>query len=213
MQKIIPFKKEIIFKNTIEEILSISMDNHLEIENSTVKGNFLISGEYESLQRKEPFNFDIPYLGYLDENYNTENAKVDVDDFYYEINEPNKLSIFIDICVDKLQEKPLIDLDIEREDNMLENIMDEKEEKLQEIKEVKEDVAEINEESENIIFSNMNSSIDESYMTYKVYIVREGDTIEAILEKYEISHEQLFKYNVINELNIGDKLIIPHEKN
>lgn len=213
MQKIIPFKKEIIFKNTIEEILSISMDNHLEIENSTVKGNFLISGEYESLQRKEPFNFDIPYLGYLDENYNTENAKVDVDDFYYEINEPNKLSIFIDICVDKLQEKPLIDLDIEREDNMLENIMDEKEGKLQEIKEVKEDVVEINEESENIIFSNMNSSIDESYMTYKVYIVREGDTIEAILEKYEISHEQLFKYNVINELNIGDKLIIPHEKN
>ena len=50
-------------------------------------------------------------------------------------------------------------------------------------------------------------------MTYKVYIVREGDTIESILEKYAVTLEQVTKYNVINELNIGDKIIIPYEKN
>ena len=50
-------------------------------------------------------------------------------------------------------------------------------------------------------------------MTYRVYIVREGDTVSSILEKYQITEDSLRKYNVINELTLGEKLIIPNEKN
>jgi len=53
------------------------------------------------------------------------------------------------------------------------------------------------------------------YVTYNVFIVREGDTIESILDKYGIELDELKKYNDLNELKLGDKLIIPntYEKN
>ena len=49
----------------------------------------------------------------------------------------------------------------------------------------------------------------ETYTTYKVYIVREGDSIDTILQKYSVSREILEKYNNLNEINLGDKIIIP----
>ncbi len=49
----------------------------------------------------------------------------------------------------------------------------------------------------------------ENYASYKVYIVREEDTIESILVKYTIAREELEKYNNLKEIKIGDKLIIP----
>ena len=64
-------------------------------------------------------------------------------------------------------------------------------------------------EREVLVFKD---NYQEAYMTYKVYIVREGDSVESILDKYSISLETLNKYNVINELNVGDKLIISNEK-
>lgn len=228
MQKIIPFKKEIVFKNTIEEITSISMDHHLTREDYTVKGNFIVEGEYVSAGKKEPFHFEIPYLDSLDQDYNVESAIIDIDDFYYEVTEPNKLSIHIDILADKLKEKPLIEEEIEsipvvQEEHLevREEVIENKEEIVEKEQERKEKV-EIETEKETIseparveevtqVFSNQAMS-EESYMTYKVYIVREGDTISSILEKYQISEENLRKYNVINELGLGDKLIIPNEK-
>ena len=50
-------------------------------------------------------------------------------------------------------------------------------------------------------------------MTYRVYIVRENDTVDSIVEKYQITKEELSKYNILNNISIGDKLIIPNEKN
>jgi len=42
-----------------------------------------------------------------------------------------------------------------------------------------------------------------------VYIVREGDTIDSIMSKYKITRDLLNEYNDLNELKLGDKLIIP----
>lgn len=49
----------------------------------------------------------------------------------------------------------------------------------------------------------------ETYKSYKVYIVREGDTLETILERYSISVEEMSAYNDLSEIKLGDKLIIP----
>ncbi len=217
MKKIIPFKKEIVFKNTIEEITSISMDHQLSREDYSIKGSFIVEGEYTSAGKKDAFHFEIPYLGELEKDYDVENSIIDIDDFYYEITEPNKLSIHIDILADKLQERALIEEDIEEIPVLEEkNIRNEEEIRVEEQEDVVEEQL-VEKEAERVedvtqVFSSQ-SAMEESYMTYKVYIVREGDTVSSILEKYQIAEEKLRKYNVINELLIGDKLIIPNEKN
>ena len=201
MHKIISFKKEITFNNSIEEIVSISVDDKLELDNLKIKGNFVIEGEYLTISRNESFHFDIPYLGYLEDEYDTNGSTIKVDDFYYEIVEPNKLALSIDILVDDLKVKKLINEEVVEEDIREAEI----------VETTKEDILEDkSEEREKVIFKE---DYAEAYMTYRIYIVREGDTIESILDKYGLSLDELSKYNVINELNIGDKLIIPNEKN
>ena len=44
---------------------------------------------------------------------------------------------------------------------------------------------------------------------YKVYMVREEDSLESILAKYKTTKEELEKYNNLKEMKKGDKLIIP----
>ena len=57
------------------------------------------------------------------------------------------------------------------------------------------------------LFGTMDES--ETYMTYRVYIIREGDSIDNILARYEITKEELASYNDLNDIKLGDKLIIP----
>ena len=49
----------------------------------------------------------------------------------------------------------------------------------------------------------------ETYGTFLVYIVRQNESINSIIEKYNTSVEEIEKYNDLNDLNIGTKLIIP----
>lgn len=62
------------------------------------------------------------------------------------------------------------------------------------------------------IFNSFTDNTDiDNFATYKVCIVREGETIESIMEKYSISKDSLEKYNNLVDMKIGDKLIIPSE--
>ena len=62
--------------------------------------------------------------------------------------------------------------------------------------------------NENLdIFNAFNE--EEKYVTYRVYRVGDNDTIDNILEKYNISKEELSKYNSLESVKPGDKLIIP----
>jgi len=53
----------------------------------------------------------------------------------------------------------------------------------------------------------------ETFKSYTVYILREGDTIESIIEKYKVTKEELLDYNDLSEVKIGDKIIIPSNDN
>ena len=212
MKNIIPFKKDIIFKTKLEEITSISLENTLKMINGVVEGNFIIDGEYKENDNSdsEPFNLEIPFKSVMDERFKTDKAIIDIDDFYYEITKDNTLSISIDVLVDKLEEKPLIKLD---------DMFDEKkiEEKKDNVKsEIREDSEEINEDNKTLIkdkittiFNTDNS--EDTYVTYNVYIMRDNDNIETILDKYKITKEELEKYNDLSELKVGDKILIPNE--
>ena len=58
------------------------------------------------------------------------------------------------------------------------------------------------------LFTSFDEST-ETYSTYKVCIIKENDTIESILLKYNITREVLEQYNDVSDIKIGDKLIIP----
>ena len=61
------------------------------------------------------------------------------------------------------------------------------------------------------LFSSFDSST-ETYSTYSIYIVRENDSIENIMTKYNTTREQLEEYNDLSDMKIGSKIIIPSSK-
>ena len=193
MKKIVPFKKDIIFNNDISEIVSISLEHTLQCDNNLVTGNFVVSGDYrisETSINTEDFSYDLPFSINVDDKYILDNAIIDIDDFYYEITNNNVLNVNIDVLIDRLEEKEL-----ERP------VIEERIEQLEVIEEPRCIEAETN------IFDNIDST--DTYKSYTVYIVREGDTIESIMTKYNIEKELIIEYNDISELSIGDKIIIP----
>ena len=60
----------------------------------------------------------------------------------------------------------------------------------------------------NSIFSVFKDT-EETFSTYSVYILREEDTIDEVLNKYGVSREEASKYNPLEELKVGSKLILP----
>lgn len=61
------------------------------------------------------------------------------------------------------------------------------------------------------LFDNIESK--ETYVTYYVYIVKEEDTVEKIMEKYNVTRESLEHYNKLDNITMGMKLIIPGPTN
>lgn len=238
MKIIIPFKKEVVFKDNISEITSISLEHELNISDYLVKGNFLITGEYKVSDASStvlPFNLDLPIALSIEDRYDTDKAICDIDDFYYEIINDRKLSISIDISVDKLSEKisetdKIIEVledntDSDRCIDMEDDIIsDNVSETLETKSEIKEDISEVKdtnregidkkidkaEEVNKKIKTLFNTDSDtEEYITYQIYIIRDGDTVDSIVAKYDIDVESLKEYNDISDLKIGDKVIIP----
>lgn len=252
MKKIIPFKKEVIFKTNIYDITSISLEHELKIDHLNIGGEFIVSGEYkisESSKTTEPFKLNIPFEIVIDDIFDTSDANCDIDDFYYEIKDDKILSISIDVCVDKLKEK-LIDEKIpnlEIKKDIIEELFEEDRSEINELNKLSKNenkvveakiiddsiiskdsistvsnnesvtVKEYNDKNELNISTNKNISLfshineEENYVSYTVYIIRDGDTIESISDKYSIELEEINKYNNISDLKIGDKLIIPYK--
>lgn len=212
MEKIVPFKRDISFETKIAEIRSISLEHTYEIQNNLISGIFIISGNYkltDTSTNVDPFKFEIPFDISIDSRYELNKATVDINDFFYELINNEVLSVSITLIIDNLEEK---------EEREMEEIQEEKQE-VEEIKPVSYEEAEKDDETEEekpvsaspetvkSIFDNMDEN--EGYVVYKVHIVTENDTIESIMEKYDVTKEALEAYNNLNDLKIGDKLIVP----
>lgn len=202
MNKIVSFKKEIEFDN-IYQINSISLEHNLSLkEVNIVKGNFIVSGSYKKTDSSiniDEFNFELPFEISIDSKYETTNITVDINDFYYEIIDGKLLSLNIEVIIDNLEEKEIImDIDSRSDTKKIIDIED----TLEENNKTKED----NRELESI-FDGLDCN--EKYVTYKVHIMNENDTIESILKNYEIKKSLLEDYNNLIDIKIGDKIIIP----
>lgn len=224
MKKVISFKKELPFKTNISEISSISLEHTInEKENDLISGIFYVSGEYKMTEtsiNKESFNFEIPFDIALDSRYDTSKIMFDIDDFYYEIINADTLKVNIDVYVDGLNEIKEKERCIEEE--TLDSIKVDKKEEVLPVNDGRDNEPTINIENvnenvntnENIntnesvnLFDNISNA--ETYSTYYVYIVKDGDTIDKILEEFKVTKEELSNYNDISNIKANDKLIIP----
>ena len=213
MKKLIPFQKDLSFDTKLHEITSISLEHTLKLkEEYQISGEFIISGTYKLTEASinvDPFEYKLPFNISIDSKYNTKNIEVDINDFYYELINNEILSINIEVIIDGLEEKEEI--------IMREHSVSKIEEDTREIEEVTNLTEEVSNESETSdttstsIFDNLDEN--ERYSVYKVHIVTENDTIDSILQKYQITKEQLEAYNDLNDIQIGSKLIIQSNEN
>ena len=206
MNKIIPFNKEIKFTDCIGEITSIALDDTLKFkDNYTITGDLIVRGCHKYNEVEEDFSYPIPTTIAVDEKYDTSNASIMVDDFYYEILNDDTLKVKIDLILDNLKFKektiePMIEeIKFDRNDEIENSVLEDKENKPLEEKE------------KETIMPELFNGIDEEkeYSVYRVYTVVEGDTLSKILEKYNITSEELSHYNNLDNLKVGTKLIIP----
>ena len=201
MKKTVPLKKELTFKNNIAEIVSIALDHELNLEDRVIKGNLVISGSYkinEVSVNTEEFKYNIPVNIEMSDRYNLDNLIIDIDDFYYEIVNSNILSVSVEIGLDKIEE---VLPPFKYEEEKVEAVAKEEPKKL-------DDMSRLDTEDVKNLFDNFDDST-ETYSTYRICIVKESDTIESIILKYNVTKEILEQYNDISDIKIGDKLIIP----
>ena len=224
MKKIVSFKKDLLFKTKVSEITSISLEHKiLTKDDDLVSGEFLINGEYKMTEgsiNREIYNFILPFDIALNSKYDVDTVKIDIDNFYYEVLNNDILNVNIDLLIEAKEKelvrsvveeiKPLENLNVEMETseiqqerpNFMENIKIENElEDDNKVDKITNNIIKKNKDAEeNINNTNINIfNVDngETYSTYYVYIVKEDDTIDKILDKY------------IENIKPLDKLIIP----
>jgi|LSQX01.1.fsa_nt_gb hypothetical protein len=247
MKQIISFKKDIPFNTKIGEITSISLEHNLKaIDTDQIAGEFIVSGDYKITDvsvNREPFSYNLPFDIALDTRYNIDNAKIDIDDFYYEIINDQILNVNIDVLINGIEvfddfkvEKESVEMNNStnvtqvRNEEEFDFTQDEEVDNRKVIdlfKEIETPAIDVSFEKElkpEFIIDN-NTAIDtdekikslfdsfddsnETFTTYHVHIVRENDTIESIVTKYNTTKEEISAYNKIDELKLGDKIVIP----
>ena len=224
MNILIPFVKTIKFSSPICEITKISLEHDYTVNDESILGNFYVSGEYRcneisvnTLEFKEtlPFNVEI------NNTVKKDTVDVEISDFTYEIVDKDSIKVCIEYKVSAEIEEPTVmervDVDFEEElehlndlelVNTEENVEDDTtlvEEKLEEDRKIDENI-------KNDIINNISSNEDE-YITYHVHIIKENESIESICTTYNITKMDLSSLNNLEDISIGDKLIIPNESN
>lgn len=221
MKKNISYEKDILFKTNIGEICTISLEHDFTVDESMLKGEFIVSGEYKPNElsiNTEPFDYHLPLEYELESYVDLSTLSYDIENFEYNVKD-DELSVYIDfgiryeqmknepilpkITEDELNEDALedIELPILKEENRNVAIEEEPTEK----EAVGSD--RLDDEDKEMI---LETALDkDEYITYHVHIVREGDTLESIAQKYGCTIDIIKEYNSFESLEIKSKLIIP----
>lgn len=231
-------ERDFLFKDSIFEITSISVEHDEDINVSNLEGDFIISGDYrlhEISINKEDFSFKLPFIHEIRSNVNLDTVNLEITDFTYELNNNDELHVHIEYIVSG--EQSLIEFADEKDLNEFLNKTDaevvdltedeprfkevskeeilnipaedsKKEEKEEPKEEIKEDKP--SEISTNNIIGSINA--DETYVKYHVHTVMQNDTLEGILDKYKITLTELKKYNTFEALEVNMKLVIPENE-
>lgn len=98
-------EKELLFKNNIKDITSISLDSDYKINKKEIVGNFIINGDYKIHEvsiNREKFNFKIPFKHELDSDIDEKTIKLEITNFEYDYNKDELIvNIEYDITGDR----------------------------------------------------------------------------------------------------------------
>ncbi len=213
MSEIIPFEKDIKFDTKISEITSISLEHEEEYNQNDIEGKFIVSGDYKVHPisvNKESFKYEIPFNIELSDSINKESIKLNINDFTYDIKDSDTLNLKIEI--DLNYELKEIERELEEfldKEEIEETIQEEKKEEQETKADIKEKEKKEEQETKVDIKEEVKKESDNSYVTYHVYMITKEDTIDSICLKYNVDKDILHEYNNFDELNVGDKLLIP----
>ncbi len=234
-QKEIKFKSKIaeICSISLEHDLNIK-ENDIE-GNFIVSGEYK---SHELSVNKEPFNYKLPFSIEITDNIIKESIDFEINDFTYEIISDDTLKVDIEFTVlatenEKVEQREeeireINEMFLEpdlltetslQEPEILKEVMKEeddpaaKEEEevlpvTTEEEEVNDSVERLDEMSEDLIINSASTKNDE-YATYHIHIVKSGDTVETICSLYNVDVNTIKEYNNMENINIGEKIIIP----
>lgn len=114
-------EKELLFKNNIKDITSISLDSDYKVNNKEILGNFLITGDYKIHEvsiNREKFNFKIPFKHELENDIDETTVKLEITNFEYDYNK-DELIVNIEYDITGDRKDVLIFNDEESLDNFL----------------------------------------------------------------------------------------------
>ncbi len=212
--------KEFLFKSSIYEITSISIEDNHDINGSKIEGEFIISGDYrlhEISINKEDFCFKLPYTHELPSNINLDTVELEITDFNYEFNNNDELKVHVEYILTAEEGIKLFESEAELNEFLDDNdaeIIDLKESTRAQnevlLPETKEEVETPSKIDENMILGSINE--EEKYVKYHIHTVTMNDSIESITKEYNISLNTLKKYNTFENLELNMKLLIPDEE-
>ena len=212
--------KEFLFKSSIYEITSISIEDNYDINGSKIEGEFIISGDYrlhEISINKEDFCFKLPYTHELPSNINLDTVELEITDFNYEFNNNDELKVHVEYILTAEEGIKLFESEAELNkflDNNDAEIIDLKENTRAQnevlLPETKEETEIPSKIDENMILGSINE--EEKYVKYHIHTVTMNDSIESITKEYNISLNTLKKYNTFENLELNMKLLIPDEE-
>lgn len=224
MNCIVPFTKEVKFDSQLGDILSISLDHEYNVSNNVILGNFIISGTYKSHELSAnalEFSYTLPFDLTLTTEIIEDSLKFTIDNFTYEVLDGDILKVDIDYLVkaiDNTREENLFEEVLSNDNQPIESFFDVSvpqviaDDDLRSgtgnfISDESNDNLSRDVKSESTIL-NFASENEESFITYKMHIIKEGENLETLCKLYSKSEIELNEYNVKSKYDIGDKILV-----
>ena len=225
----IPFEKNIEFKTNVSEITKMSLEHDFNVNDGVVLGNFYISGEYKVHEvsiNRDLFNYTLPFEVELREDIIKDTLEFNIEDFSYEVVDNKTLKVSIEYSIKAEVKEELFErvneVDLESELSFIDNFLEsdnveecedvvelpQKKEEVRVVEEIEEEVNRIPKEEEKTIMETIKDS-DDTFVTYHIHIVKETETIESICNMYSVPNSLISEYNNLDNLTVGDKILIP----
>lgn len=200
-----------------------------------VSGDYKI---HELSVNKEPFKYRIPFSVSLTDDIIRDSIKYDINNFTYEIIDDDTLKVNIEFGIDyelvkeKIQKEEVketredvIQGEVTKDDkaslelnNLLDDIelnntsRDSKTLDYTTLKDSKIDNSKVLDTTDNtskdVVLNNVSESLN-TYVTYHIHVLSDGEDIDTIINKYKVSKEVIDEYNQGLEWVMGEKVIIP----
>ncbi len=219
MNCIVPFSKDVKFSSALSDIVSISLEHEISLNDEVLLGNFVISGTYKTHELSAnalDFEYTLPFELSLGSEIDEASLCFEIDNFTYSVLEGDTLRVNIDYLVkadEKLREiTQLFDLPEEVKKITEKSELNEvRAEETSEVRSNDESVFDIGANAQKEEILKFASNNKETFISYKVHTVKEGETLETICKLYNKSESLIKEYNQGVTYIYGDKVLVPED--